>query len=108
MKMFLVCYDLRSPSDRYAELYRAFDELNSVRFQDSVYLVQSATLEPKDVYDKLINHVDPEDRLSVFQLDKAAQHCGWDLAQHVKQVAEQRTDGILTSALARLTKDLGD
>ncbi|WP_448536909.1 hypothetical protein [Sphingobium yanoikuyae] len=71
MAVFLVTYDLKQGSGThdYADLYKAFERLESVKILYSVYLV-ATTSTATEVDQYLRSFMDPKDRLWVSEVHK--------------------------------------
>jgi hypothetical protein len=69
MAFFVVTYDLKKKDEfDYQKLWDAFDETDSVKFQESDYFV-SDDKTPFQVYDHFKQFIHEDDRLLVAQLE---------------------------------------
>lgn len=65
MAFYVVTYDLvKKDESDYQDLWNELDSMDSVKTQDSVYLVASAKTQ-KDMLDTLKQHIHENDRLMV-------------------------------------------
>jgi hypothetical protein len=70
MAFYVVTYDLvKKNESEYQELWDELDSLDSVKTQDSVYLVASSDTQ-REMFDRLRAHVQENDRLMVVTFSK--------------------------------------
>ncbi len=67
MSTLLVTYDLKKPGQDYKDFYAVIKSYGWARLSESSYAI-ATTETPKTVIDKLLPHVDQNDRLFVIGL----------------------------------------
>lgn len=73
--VYLITYDLNKPGQNYEELYKAVKALGGWwHYLDSTWLVDT-TLSAQQVSDRLVAHIDKNDRLLVIRVTSDYQ--GW-------------------------------
>ena len=76
MKVYAICYDLKSPGRDYQSLYKAIKGLSGIwwHYLDSTWLVR-ASMSAGQIRDILRAKIDPNDNLLVIRV--TSEYAGW-------------------------------
>jgi hypothetical protein len=67
MSIFLITYDLKKPGQDYSDFIKTIKGYTWARLSESSYAINTQEA-PKEIYDKLLPHLDKNDQLYIVTL----------------------------------------